>query len=270
MSLKILYITQEITPFLPETNMSVICRRLPQAIQEKRKEIRTFLPRYGCINERRNQLHEVIRLSGMNIVINDVDFPLQIKVASVQTARMQFYFIDNDIHFSRKFQFKDNNGNEFEDNDERSLFFIRGIIETIKKLSWKPDIIHCHGWFSAFAPYMFKKVYNNNPLFYDNPKVIFSVYNDIFGNPLNKKLANKIATNAKPEDVEILLDPTWENVNKFAIQYSDAVVFAEDNINQNLKNFAENNNKHILLNVPIDQFNIYNDFYEKLHENKYL
>jgi starch synthase len=139
---KVLYVSQEITPYLPETEMSVIGRNLPQAIQEKGREIRTFMPKYGCINERRNQLHEVIRLSGMNIIIDDTDHPLIIKVASIQAARMQVYFIDNDDYFQRKFLFSDDKGSFFEDNDERAIFFARGVLETVKKLQWPPDIIH--------------------------------------------------------------------------------------------------------------------------------
>ena len=143
-SKKVLFISQEITPYLNETKLSKIGRYLPQGIQERGKEIRTFMPRYGSINERRNQLHEVIRLSGMNLIIDDTDHPLIIKVASIQSARMQVYFIDNDDYFQRKHTVSDASGKEFEDNDERALFFARGVIETVKKLRWAPDIVHCH------------------------------------------------------------------------------------------------------------------------------
>ena len=149
---KVLFIAQEITPYLPDSEIATLCRNLPQGIQERGHEIRTFMPKYGNINERRNQLHEVIRLSGMNLIINDTDHPLIIKVASIQSARMQVYFIDNDDYFQRKQVLTDDNGNEFEDNDERSIFFVRGVMETVKKLRWAPDIIHCHGWLTALAP----------------------------------------------------------------------------------------------------------------------
>ena len=141
---KVLFISQEITPYLPESEMSLIGRNLPQGIQESGKEIRTFMPKFGCINERRNQLHEVIRLSGMNLIIDDTDHPLIIKVASIQAARMQVYFIDNEDYFQRKYTLKDEAGNDYEDNDERLIFFARGVIETVRKLRWAPDIIHCH------------------------------------------------------------------------------------------------------------------------------
>ena len=149
---KILFITQEICPYLPETPQSTACRNLPQLIQEKGHEIRTFMPKFGSINERRNQLHEVIRLSGMNLIIDDTDHSLIIKVASIQAARMQVYFIDNEDYFQNRETTVDEDGVEYEDNDERSIFFVRGVMETIKKLRWVPDIIHCHGWMSALAP----------------------------------------------------------------------------------------------------------------------
>ena len=161
--------------------MSEIGRYLPQGVQEKGREIRTFMPRYGCVNERRNQLHEVIRLSGMNLVINDADHPLIIKVASIQAARMQVYFIDNEDYFQRKAVLHDADGNEFEDNDERAVFFARGVLETVIKLRWAPDIIHCHGWLTSLVPLYIKKYYYNDPLF-QNSKLVYSVYNDDFKN----------------------------------------------------------------------------------------
>ena len=173
-SKKVLFISQEITPYLVETKLSKISRYLPQGIQERGKEIRTFMPRYGSINERRNQLHEVIRLSGMNLIIDDTDHPLIIKVASIQSARMQVYFIDNDDYFQRKHTIADSSGKEFEDNDERALFFARGVIETVKKLRWAPDIVHCHGWMSALVRVYLRNIYNDEPLF-TNYKIIYSI-----------------------------------------------------------------------------------------------
>ena len=146
---RILYVMQEIMPYLPESPMSKIGRFLPQKTQESRKEIRTFMPRFGLINERRNQLHEVIRLSGMNLIIDDIDHPLIIKVASIQQARMQVYFIDNEDFFKRKFIFRDKKDKFFDDNDERTIFFSKGVLETVKKLGWAPDLLHCHCWFST-------------------------------------------------------------------------------------------------------------------------
>jgi starch synthase len=164
---KILYICQQIMPYLPENEESKLCRELSQVMQERGNEIRTFMPRYGCVNERRNQLHEVIRLSGMNLIIDDNDHQLIIKVASIPSARIQIYFIDNEDFFSRRATVRDEAGVEFEDNDERMVFFARGVLETVKKLRWTPDIVHCHGWFSTVAPLYLRKVFNNDPIFRD-------------------------------------------------------------------------------------------------------
>jgi len=182
---RVLYISQEISPYLPETELSTTSRYLPQAIQEKGKEIRTFMPKFGSINERRNQLHEVIRLSGMNLIIDDTDHPLIIKVASIQSARMQVYFIDNEDYFQRKNTVMDDNQKEYPDNDERSIFYVRGVLETVKKLKWVPDIIHCQGWMTALTPLYIKKAYAEDPCF-RNSKIIFSLYNDAFQNPFNE------------------------------------------------------------------------------------
>ena len=179
MASKILYVCQEITPYLPETENSRLCRALTQAMQERGNEIRTFMPRYGCINERRHQLHEVIRLSGMNLIIDDNDHQLIIKVASIPAARVQIYFIDNDDYFSRKAVLTDAEGNYFADNDERSIFFARGVLETVKKLRWTPSIVHCHGWFSSVVPVYLKHVFADDPIFRD-VKIVVSLYGDGF------------------------------------------------------------------------------------------
>ena len=160
---KILFITQEMVPFVPETDMAQMGRYLPQAVQEKSREIRSFMPKWGTINERRNQLHEVIRLSGINIVVDDTDHPLVIKVASITAARMQIYFIDNDDFFEKRKMATDDAGKEYEDNAERAAFYARGVLETIKKLRWSPDIIHCQGWMGSFVPLFIKTAYAEAP-----------------------------------------------------------------------------------------------------------
>src|ERR1051326_5706126 len=172
---RVLYISQEVTPYLPETDMSTIGRHLPQGIQERGKEIRTFMPRFGVVNERRNQLHEVIRLSGMNLIIDENDHPLIIKVASIQSARMQVYFIDNEEYFQRKMVFHDAKEKFFKDNEDRMVFFCRGVLETVKKLGWAPDIIHCSGWMTSLIPYFVKTSYREEPLF-KNSKVVYSAW----------------------------------------------------------------------------------------------
>ena len=188
---KVLFITQEITPYLPESEISTICRNLPQGIQERGREIRTFMPKFGLINERRNQLHEVIRLSGMNLIIDDTDHPLIIKVASIQSARMQVYFIDNDDYFQRKNIVGDDDGTEYPDNDERSIFYVRGVLETVRKLRWIPDVIHCHGWMSALTGLYIKRMYADDPCL-RHAKVIYSLYNDGFKQPFPADFYKKL------------------------------------------------------------------------------
>ncbi len=262
---KILYISQEIIPYLPESEMSEISRYLPQGIQERGREIRTFMPRYGCVNERRNQLHEVIRLSGMNLVINDTDHPLIIKVASIQAARMQVYFIDNEDYFQRKCVLTDEHGNEFTDNDERAVFFARGVLETVIKLRWAPDIIHCHGWLTSLVPLYIKKYYHNNPLF-RHSKLVYSVYNDDFKNTLNAKFSHKLLMEGvDKEDVSIISDPTFANVSKLAINFSDAVIKGTKNINTEVEKYIRSTNKLYLDYQPKETYiDSYNEFYDKV------
>ena len=262
---KILYISQEITPYLPESEMSEISRYLPQGIQERGREIRTFMPRYGCVNERRNQLHEVIRLSGMNLVINDTDHPLIIKVASIQAARMQVYFIDNEDYFHRKCILADDDGIEFPDNDERTVFFARGVLETVIKLRWAPDIIHCHGWLTSLVPLYIKKYYHNNPLF-RNSKLIYSVYNDDFKNPLNPKFSEKLLLEGiEKDDVKVISDPTFINVSKLSINFSDGIITGTQNINSEIKKYIHNSGKMFLDYQPKETYiDAYNEFYNKV------
>ncbi|NOY97016.1 MAG: glycogen/starch synthase [Chlorobi bacterium] len=263
--MKILYISQEITPYLPENDMSEIARYLPQGVQERGREIRTFMPRYGCVNERRNQLHEVIRLSGMNLVINDTDHPLIIKVASIQAARMQVYFIDNEDYFQRKYVLKDEKGVEFADNDERAIFFARGVLETVIKLRWTPDIIHCHGWLTSLVPLYIKKYYIDDPLF-TQAKVVYSVYDDDFSNSLNKDYKEKLLIEGvTPDDVASLENPDFENVSKLAIDYSDAIIQGTKQINNNIREYIQSSGKLFLdYQTKENYIDAYNDFYNKV------
>ena len=264
-SKKILFISQEITPYLGETKLSKIGRYLPQGIQERGKEIRTFMPRYGSINERRNQLHEVIRLSGMNLIIDDTDHPLIIKVASIQSARMQVYFIDNDDYFQRKYTVSDAAGREFEDNDERALFFARGVIETVKKLRWAPDIVHCHGWMASLVPVYLRSIYSDDPLFH-NYKIIYSVYNNDFKTPFRSSFADKLRYDGiDGESLKILKNPDFISISKLAIKYSDAVIIGSEEINEEISKYIKTISKPVLTfqdeSVYIDA---YNDFYDRM------
>ncbi len=265
---KVLFISQEITPYLPESEIAKIGRFLPQGTQESGKEIRTFMPRFGLINERRNQLHEVIRLSGMNLIIDDTDHPLIIKVASIQAARMQVYFIDNEDFFQRKALVKDEDGKEFEDNDERAIFFARGVLETVKKLRWSPDIIHCHGWMTGLVPLYVKKAYADDP-FFANSKLVYSLYNDDFQVPFKDTFNQKaLVEGVSPEDLSVVTAPDFENFSKLACQYSDAVIQGSENVNQGVLDFI-NDSKQPFLSYQNEEVYIeeYNKFYDSILES---
>ncbi|MBS1446917.1 glycogen/starch synthase [Odoribacter laneus] len=266
---RVLFISSEIMPYLPESEMSHIGRYLPQGIQEKGKEIRTFMPRFGCINERRNQLHEVIRLSGMNLIINDTDHPLIIKVASIQSARMQVYFIDNEDYFQRKHIITDEKGQFFEDNDERAIFFARGVFETVKKLRWAPDLIYCQGWFTSLVPLYLKKEYADDPIF-AHSKVVFSTSNDVFEGNLQKDFHKKILTeNISTKDVSLVKEPTHTNVNKLAFHYSDGIIFNNKDIEQELKEYAKKLEKPILEYTNKEEYiDNYSEFFDQIMETK--
>src|SRR6056297_110649 len=265
-STKVLFISQEITPYLPETHMSKMGRYLTQGIQEKGREIRTFMPRFGKINERRNQLHEVIRLSGMNLIINDTDHPLIIKVASIQAARMQVYFIDNEEYFQRKAVLKDKDGKYFEDNDERAIFFARGVLETVKKLRWSPDIIHCHGWITSLIPLYIKKLYKDNPLFND-AKIVYSLYDDDFAPALDTQFHKKLTDEGfDKSDIEhIASSPDFVNLMKLAVDKSDGVIKGAGEINNDIEAYAKSEKKDFLDYQDEDTYvDAYNDFYDKM------
>jgi len=267
---KVLFVSQEITPYLPESEMSLVGRYLPQGIQEKGKEIRTFMPRFGSVNERRNQLHEVIRLSGMNLIISDTDHPLIIKVGSIQTARMQVYFIDNEDYFQRKFVLHNENNEEFEDNDERTVFFNRGVIETVKKLRWTPDIVHCHGWFTGLTPFYIKKTYFDNPLF-SEAKVIYSIYDNDFTKTMDPAIKSKLKMpGMKDEDLKIFDKPDFFNMTKVAIDNSDAIIMGSPQINPEVQKYLETLDKPVLPYFPQDKIvDEYSDFYDKLLAGDY-
>jgi len=267
---KVLFISQEISPYLPDTEMSVICRNLPQGIQEKGKEIRAFMPRYGLINERRHQLHEVIRLSGMNLIIDDTDHSLVIKVASIQSARMQVYFIDNEDYFYRKHILKNENDEYFEDNDERAIFFSRGVLETVKKLRWSPDIVHCHGWLSALVPLYLKKSFKEDPLF-NYAKVVYSIYNQEFEKPLNKDFAKKLVIDGiLDEDIKVVENPTFENLTKLAINMSDGVIQGSSSINKSVLNYIKSSGKPFVDYHDQETYiDAYADFYDKILIGKF-
>lgn len=265
---KVLFITQEIIPYVAESEMANVGRYLPQAIQEKGREIRTFMPKWGNINERRNQLHEVIRLSGMNLIIDDTDHPLIIKVASIQSARMQVYFIDNDDYFQNKLQTADENGQEYEDNDSRTIFYARGVLETVKKLRWTPDVIHCHGWMSALAPLYIKKAYKDEPSFRD-AKVVFSIYEDDFKDKFKDNFATQLLLkDINQEDIKTLNGPVdYTMLMKLAVDYSDGIIQNSENVNQDVLDYARQTGKPVLDYQATDTYpEACNEFYDKIWE----
>ena len=263
---KVLFITQEITPYVSESEMALVGRNLPQAIQEKGREIRTFMPKWGNINERRNQLHEVIRLSGMNLIIDDTDHPLIIKVASIQSVRMQVYFIDNDDYFQNRLQVVDENGVEYEDNDARAIFYARGVLETVKKLRWCPDVIHCHGWMTALAPLYIKKAYKDEPSFRD-AKVVFSLYDNDFKEPFHPDFASKLLLKGiSKKDVADLKEPVdYTALCKLAVDYSDGVIQQSEHVNEEVIAYARQIGKPVLGYQSPEIFaDACNDFYDQV------
>lgn len=264
---KVLFISQEIFPYLPESEIANQGRYLPQAVQERGKETRTFMPKFGTINERRNQLHEVIRLSGMNLIINDTDHPLTIKVASIQSARLQIYFIDNEDFFQRKNTIVDDEGMEFEDNDIRTVFFTRGVMETVKKLRWTPDIVHCQGWMSALVPLYVKRAYNDDP-FFKNSKVVYSLFDDEFKQPFRPKFIEDLMMEGiKPEDLASIQEKeiNYEALSKLAIDFSDGIIQSSKKVNEELLKYATDNNKKILPYVDKEEYaDDFIQFYDSL------
>lgn len=268
---KVLFVSQEIVPFSPETVTSTTSRYVPQAVHEGGKETRIFMPRYGKINERRHQLHEVIRLSGMNLIVNDQDHPLIIKVASIPQIRLQVYFIDNEEYFHRKAFFHDENQNLFPDNDMRMIFFTKGVLETVKKLGWSPDIIHCHGWFTSLMPLYVKKLYSRDPYFADS-KIVLSLYDDAFEGSLRSDLAKKTSFDGfTPEQLSHVAggDVSYNNLMKLGIDYSDAVIFGEKNIKPELEQYVADNEVPALRQYDEpDYLQAIDEFYDSVHLGK--
>ncbi len=243
---RILYVSSEVVPYLPETEMASTAFNAARNAHSNGVQTRIFMPRFGVINERRHQLHEVIRLSGMNLIINDMDMPLIIKVASIPKERMQVYFIDNEEYFKRKAIFTDEDDKLFEDNDERAIFFAKGVIETVKKLNWAPDIIHIHGWMASLLPLYLKEFYKEEPLFTES-KIVTSIYNNDFEGTLNSSLADKVKFDKIDADKTTILKlPNHTNILKSAIENSDAVIKGSESISEELNSFIEENNKPVL------------------------
>jgi starch synthase len=266
---RILFVTQEITPFLSESNLADTVRKISQGVHEKDKEIRIFMPRFGVVNERRHQLHEVIRLSGMNLIVDDADHPLIIKVASIPQARIQVYFIDNEEFFKRKRVFLDEKDKFSKDNDERAIFFCRGVAETVKKLGWTPDIVHCHGWMTAFMPLYLKSLYNEDPHF-SSTSTMFSVYSDGFKGALSNKVLEKLAFDGiDTKDLVLKNSADADNVNQLGVQFADTIGIGDQAINADLLSYIEKSGKPILeYQEEEDLVEAHQSFYDKVLNEK--
>lgn len=266
---KVLYISQEITPYLPTTPMSLKGKQLPQGIQEKGFEVRTFMPKYGCINDRSNNLHEVIRLSGMNIIIDDSDHPLIIKVATLQPSRIQIYFIDNDDYFqpNRSREKELEIDKYLEDNDERIMFYVRGVIETVKKLRWEPNTVHCSGWITALAPMYIKRLYQEDPSFRSS-KIVYSLYDTKFEGTLNERMCEKLKMDGfNDEDFKAIANGPIDyiSLNKLAIDHCDAIAQASAEIAPELIEYAKASGKPFLPYQGEENYiDAYAEFYNSL------
>lgn len=261
---RILYVSSDLFPFSSENPISLSVLKATKFMQSIGNDVRIFMPRFGVINERKHQLHEVIRLSGMNLIINDIDQPLLIKVASIPDARLQVYFIDNEEYFKRKAIYEDENGHFFNDNDERTLFFTKGVLETVKKLNWKPDIIHIYGWMTSFIPLYLKNYYKNDPL-YQNSKIIVSIYNKPFVGYLNKYIIKKIKNDGiKTNNLKLLENPDYFNLIKLCIYFSDAIIKGDLSFPKEIEDFIKINKLLVLKYYPIEEIEtVYENFYKK-------
>ena len=264
---KILYVSSEVVPYLPENEISSMSFEIPKMVNKQGGQIRIFMPKYGNINERRHQLHEVIRLSGLNLVVNDLDMPLIIKVASIPKERIQVYFIDNEEYFNRKATFKDSSDKLFDDNDERCIFFAKGVLETIKRLNWSPDIIHVHGWMSALLPIYLKEIFKNEPIF-QKSKIVTSLYANEFEKNLNKDMINKVLFDEiDQKSISDLKDPTYENLMRIAIDYSDGIIIGSENVSSKTIEYLKAYKNPILNFQPQDSFSeSYTEFYNNLFD----
>lgn len=226
--IRILYVSSEINPFLQTSKVADLVRKLPQAMQERGIEIRILVPRFGIINERRNRLHEVVRLSGINIPIGDEEKPLIIKVASIPQAKLQVYFIDNEDYFHRKSVLVDKEDKFHADNDERAIFFCKGVLETVKKLGWAPDIVHCNDWMTSLIPLYIKSHYKNDPVFM-NAKTVFTPYSNRFEHKFDDSIVEKAMLFDMEKDLLTSLQSAdFDGFIKIGLEHADVVLSEND------------------------------------------
>ncbi len=228
---RVLIIANELSPYTEFTDFAHILNKLAIKTFDSGLEIRVIMPRFGLINERRHRLHEVVRLSGINVIIDKDDYPLMIKVASLPSARLQVYFMDNEDYFKRKAVFRDDQDNFFDDNGERMIFFCKSALETVKKFGWPPHVIHCHGWMTSLAPLYLKTTYKKEPVF-GYSKVIYTAQADQFSETLHSNFAKKamISAEIKDKDFEHFKDGTNSALTIGAGKAADVVVFGSEEI----------------------------------------
>ena len=262
---RVLIVTQEMEPYTTLSVVSKIARKLPQYIQEHGMEIRVLMPRFGTINERRHRLHEVVRLSGMNIIVDEDDYPLIIKVASLPGTRMQVYFLDNEEFFKRKQIFTDDQGKPFDDNSDRMIFFCKGVLETVKKFGWAPDLIHCHGWMTSLIPFYLKMAYANEPIFKD-AKVIYSLYETGETGDLAERFAEKASINdLEPGDLKAYLNGQGITLHDGASEFSDALIVGSEGEMDGVKGKLDKLEKPFLdMQDEEGYLPAYLDFYKEL------
>jgi starch synthase len=262
---RILFIANEMSPYLELTEFAETVNKLAIKSNDSGFEVRCIMPRFGVINERRHRLHEVVRLSGINVSINNDDYPLQIKVASLPNARLQIYFLDNEDLFKRKYIFNDENEKWYEDNGLRTVFFCKGALETVKKFGWPPDIIHCSGWMSSLVPLYLKTVYKKEPVF-AHSKIVFTIGQNTFKEKLGSdflKLAN-IHAHIKPKDLEPFKEATNTALFRGGATYAEAVTFGAEKVDKKLmEEFGKIRGKQVLpFNAEsdlVDYLQLYND-----------
>jgi starch synthase len=267
---RILIVTQEMDPYLNLTQAAKIANSLPKYIQENGMEIRVLMPKFGNINDRRHRLHEVVRLSGINVIINDEDYPLVIKVASLPGARLQVYFLDNEDFFKRKNVFEDENNNFYEDNSDRMIFFCKGTIETVKKFGWSPDIIHCIGWMTSLIPLYLKTTYKDDPIF-TNSKVVYTVSQNSFENKLSKNFADQIqiSESITQKHIDFFKDGDNTSLMIGGSEFADALI-VEEIINEKVSKYVKKTKgKPIFTLTSVDDsaLPLVNDFYQNILAN---
>lgn len=258
---RVLFVTQEMKPYTQLTEISAVMHKLAPFMYNKGYEVRVLMPKYGIINERRHRLHEVVRLSGMNIIVDDDDFPLIIKVASLPGSRMQVYFLDSDDFFKRKFMFDDEDGKAFEDNADRMVFFCKGVMETVKKFGWAPDIIHCHGWMTSLIPLYLDKIYRNDPIFEDS-KLLYSVYPESYASSFSGNFKEKAMINdLEIADLDKYLNGQKIKLHEGAVQYADGIVRWGESLEKDVQSAIEKAGKPVMEHQSEDFLPDYLDFY---------